>query len=439
MARKGRFNRAFQPGRIFQADTSKLWLDCTTRDLTSDPLIMSALQQLSVNPYDIECVQYVQERIRSVDMQDILDPDPFRRINPTTPSRLTGPINLGIVHHSGVAWGIHPEALTEHLCCVGRTGGGKTTVIKIILKHLLRMKKHKTIIIFDRKQDFYDLAIEFRLLYFLLEDFMDNWCAPPYGVDSMTWFNILAEILTASFELHIGAQFLIIDVLKQLSRTRNRPKSTYPTLRELTKHLFVRAEQAKGSARETLLRLGHRTRTLVTVFGNAASSHTSLDWRKLSDFDLALSLAGLAPSLQNLCITIYFAKLLLYRIYNNLRSDKLEALIVLDEASMIFPKTGSKKTSMLLDYFQQARAFGIGVIFASQSMNLADEIFANTAIKIAVGGFGHGSDYEAFGSAVGLNRGQRDFMRTISQPGSAVVKDIRNPHPFTLQIHREVI
>lgn len=188
--------------------------------------------------------------------------------------------------------------------------------------------------------------------------------------------------------------------------------------------------------KESLLRVSHRLRMVSEIVGCAASSHVRPDWQKLIDMDWSLSLAGLATSQQNLCITVYFAKLLLYRIYNNLRSDKLETLIVLDEASTVFPKTGTKKTALLLDYFQQARAFGIGVIFASQSMNLADEVFANTAIKVAVGGFGHGSDYEAFGSAIGLNRAQRDFMRTISQPGSAVVKDIRHPHPFTVQIER---
>ncbi|MCH9031993.1 MAG: ATP-binding protein [candidate division Zixibacteria bacterium] len=212
----------------------------------------------------------------------------------------------------------------------------------------------------------------------------------------------------------------------------------YPTLRDLSRVLFVISSKSKGSQKEAALRLGHRIRSLIEIIGDAAASRQRPDWGRLIESDWALSLSGLASTTQSLCITIYFAKVLLYRICNNLRSDNLETLIVLDEASMIFPKTATKKTSILLDYFQQARAFGIGVIFASQSMNLADEIFANTAIKIAVGGFGHGADYEAFGSAVGLNRAQRDFMRTISQPGSAVVKDIRHPHPFTVQIERPV-
>ncbi|MCP4603466.1 MAG: ATP-binding protein [Proteobacteria bacterium] len=289
------------------------------------------------------------------------------------------------------------------------------------------------IIIFDRKQDFYELALDFRFLYFLLEDFMDNWCAPPDGIISRLWFNVLAEILATSFELRVAAQGMLVDILCYLG-TNMAPD--YPTLRDVMRRLYAVANEGKGSQREIAARLYHRLSSLISVVGDAAASKQRPDWQYLMKLDWSLSLAGLASSTQSLCITIYFAKVLLYRICNNLRTDKLETLIVLDEASMIFPKTATKKTSILLDYFQQARAFGIGVIFASQSMNLADEIFANTAIKVAVGGFGHGADYEAFGSAVGLSRGQRDFMRTISQPGSAVVKDVRHPHPFTVQIER---
>ena len=292
------------------------------------------------------------------------------------------------------------------------------------------------IIIFDRKQDFYDLAFEFKFLYFLLEDFMDNWCAPPDGVAPLIWFNILAEILATSFELRIAAQGMLLDMLCDPTIAKDTRLSDYPTFRDIMRRLFFISSEGRGSLKELAMRLGHRLGSLVAIVGDAAASRQRPDWQKLNQLDWSLSLAGLASSVQSLCITIYFAKLLLYRICNNLRSDKLETLIVLDEASMIFPKTATKKTSILLDYFQQARAFGIGVIFASQSMNLADEIFANTAIKVGVGGFGHGSDYEAFGSAIGLNRAQRDFMRTINQPGAAIVKDIRHAHPFTVQIER---
>ncbi len=413
------------------------WIECAKRGIDEHPLIKTALQQLSMNPQDINCQQLINSLIHKYDVRELLHPEPFRRSNPGNRFNISGPIRLGLVTHTGIEWRISPDQLTKMLVILGRTGGGKTTVIKAIIREILRHQK-ASIIVPDRKQDFFDLASEFKLLlYFLLRDFKDNWCAPPDGVLPRLWFNILAEIITTSFELRIAAHGLLVDILVELTEKAAKSGSHFPTLRDVVRRLFEISNTAKGANKEQALRLAYRINSLLSIVGDAAASRQCAKWSKLNNHNWVLSLAGLASSLQSLIITIYFAKCLLYRICNNLRSNDLETLIVLDEASMIFPKTGNKKTSILLDYFQQARAFGIGVIFASQSMNLANEIFANTATKIAVGGFGHGSDYEAFASAVGLNRAQREFMRTITKPGAAVVKDLRHPHPFTVQIDRD--
>ncbi len=282
------------------------------------------------------------------------------------------------------------------------------------------------IIIFDRKQDFYDIAMDYSLLYFFKEDFHDNWCQPPSGVEATLWYNILSEILVSLFELRIGAQGLLIEIL-----TSHKQPNLYSVVDSLQQY-------EKSAHKDTALRLKYRLEWLLTVLGSTAASKHTPDWNKLTNSGFALNISGLSSSVQALCITIYFAKLLLYRICNNLRTDKLETLFVLDEASVIFPKSATKKTSLLLDYFQQARAFGIGVIFASQSMNLAPEIYANTSIKICIGGFGHGSDYSEFASAVGLSKEQSNYMRRLQNAGSAVIKDIRYPHPFTVQIDKPV-
>lgn len=289
------------------------------------------------------------------------------------------------------------------------------------------------LIIPDRKQDFFDLVKPFGLHYFLKEDFLDNLCAPPDGVEDMAWFNILGEICAIFLELRALGQSIITEALYRIAQEFKKHYQTYPSLYDVGLGL---THSAKGSAGSANFKIGQRLLAISKILGPISRSRHQTNWIKLIKHDWALSLAGLAISNQNFIITIIIAKALLYRIYNNLHSAKLETLIVLDEASTIFPKTSTKKTALLLDYFQQARAFGIGFIFASQSMNLADEIFANTAIKVCVGGFGHGSDYEAFGSAVGLNRSQRDYMRTINRPGAAVIKDIRYPYPFTAQIER---
>ena len=250
------------------------------------------------------------------------------------------------------------------------------------------------ICVFDRKQDYFDLAVRYKslFLYFLLQDFEDNWCSPTKGVLTQLWINLLAEILATHFELRIAAQILLVDLLTQL----HSEMDSFPTLHDVSKRLYKIAYIEKSFNKEMAIRLKFRIDGLLTVLGSATSSKRQVSWQKLIDANWAISLAGLSSSVQSLCVTIYFAKILLYRICNNLRTTKLESFIVLDEASQLFPKTSSKKISLLLDYFQQARAFGIGVIFGSQTMNLAPEIFGNTATKILVGGFGHGSDYEEF-------------------------------------------
>ncbi|MCH9031995.1 MAG: DUF87 domain-containing protein [candidate division Zixibacteria bacterium] len=124
-----------KPKRI---NYSQLWLECAKRGISSDPIVHSALQQLSVNPSDIECARFVESEIHSADVKEILNPEPFRRSNPDSRKRVTGSIELGTVCHTGAMWGISAKALTEHMVICGRTGGGKSETIKLILKQLLR-------------------------------------------------------------------------------------------------------------------------------------------------------------------------------------------------------------------------------------------------------------------------------------------------------------
>lgn len=153
------------------------------------------------------------------------------------------------------------------------------------------------IMIFDRKQDFFDLAFEFKFLYFLLMDFRDNWCAPPEGVAQRLWFDILAEILTASFELRIAAHGLLVDTLTELTSTAANSGSHFPTLRDVSQRLFGISTKAKGVMKEQSARLGQRIGSLLAIVGNAAASRQCPEWSKLSEHDWALSLAGLASEI----------------------------------------------------------------------------------------------------------------------------------------------
>lgn len=125
---------------IAAKDDTNLWLECAKRGIGDDPLIKTALQQLSMNPSDLECRYLITNSIHAHDVREMLHPEPFRRSNPGRSSRITGPIRLGAVSHTGIEWGISPDVLTKMVVLLGRTGGGKTTVIKAIIRGLLQRR-----------------------------------------------------------------------------------------------------------------------------------------------------------------------------------------------------------------------------------------------------------------------------------------------------------
>ena len=114
-------------------------------------------------------------------------------------------------------------------------------------------------------------------------------------------------------------------------------------------------------------------------------------------------------------------------------------LFVFDEDSTMFRKWYEQREGdfLLTDYLAKSREFGIGFIIGTQTLtNLADSVLANTAIKILAGGAGLGTDYDIFASASGMSPEQKEFIKQLTMPGMAVVKDPRYPHPFTLEVPR---
>ncbi|MCK5127315.1 MAG: DUF87 domain-containing protein [candidate division Zixibacteria bacterium] len=94
---------------------------------------------LKANPADVMVYNLIIEMLKEAEMNDLVDPDPFRATNPIS-NLLPGTIGLGKVPPKGVPYLIYPEMLTTHMLICGRTGGGKSNLIFLILLQLLEMK-----------------------------------------------------------------------------------------------------------------------------------------------------------------------------------------------------------------------------------------------------------------------------------------------------------
>lgn len=103
--------------------------------LDRKPVINHVLHFFQINPDDT-----LQEILReSIDQENLLninDPNPFRKTTPTIP--LPGEIYLGNVQESEVPWMLSSNQLTNKILIIGRSGGGKTNLILLILAQILQ-------------------------------------------------------------------------------------------------------------------------------------------------------------------------------------------------------------------------------------------------------------------------------------------------------------
>lgn len=420
-------------------DRRDLWLECANLDLIQDPCIHTALQQVSVNPNDLECREFICGEIRSEKIRDVLHPDAFRRTNPTGKQTVDGPIRLGVVQGTSAPYGLYSESLRRHMGIFAMTGMGKSVTMMEIIRALHYGSdascKRPIIILPDRKNEFCQLAIDIGLPYFLPEDFPDHHCSPPDKNCEQLWFNLYGEITAAHAGLQFLGQSIITRELTELSATYLSRGRGYPSTRELAIYILKHAEETRGSMRESLARAGSLLMALAKYSGYRTVHNPMNSWDTLLRHGWGISLAGMPTNCQFFDIALTFAKILLQRVTSNRRSDDLEILYGMDECGPIFGASISKKMTLLTDCLMQARAFGFGLLYGSQTTNLAHELFANTGTKLSFQ-LGHGADYQHLSSAIGLENEQLRQFKGFSRPGLGVVRDWRYPHAFPVQIIR---
>jgi len=296
------------------------------------------------------------------------------------------------------------------------------------------------LIIFDRKEDFKGLIRYPSFVYFHHTDFFDNPLRAPPGVNPRVYINIFLEILSNFFDIRVSTRNLLLDrILLLFEKTGYINGGSHcPTLKTL--YLDIKALKFSLLSRwaryaESAL---NRLMGLISVFATSVTSKRYVNWERLAETDFGLSLLGLPSDYANFLIATLTAKLLLFRIYQNMRGQGLKNVLVIDECSTVFRRAMEVREAgpyILSDLLVQAREFGVSFILASQTLvDLSVVVQANCSRKLVVGGLGFGIDYEIFASSVGLDQAKKEFIKTRNEPGDAVGFDPRYPSAFSLQI-----
>ncbi len=123
-----------------EGSLEKILNDATRAGVLHHPQNQDIARFLIENPDDSELREWLKDLIGEQNALAVVDPNPFRATNPVSENELPGEITIGENPSSGVHWRISPRMLTTHMLVIGRSGGGKSNLIFLILAQLLAMR-----------------------------------------------------------------------------------------------------------------------------------------------------------------------------------------------------------------------------------------------------------------------------------------------------------
>jgi len=381
------------------------------------------------DPANPTLISLLRDKIAKEEELQRVNPDPFRRTAPREEHYLAGKIQLGTMPQLGFPYGIDPEMLVTHLLILGITGGGKTTVIKNLLKQVLELDNPPKLMLLERKQEFTELLHLMPDMHVLEVNTLEfNPLRPPPGVELNKWLGIFTECMVNFLDIREASSSFLMDHALRLIESLD----TFPTLGDL--RAFIAQHKCPptskdGQQKETVL---NRLNDLSFHFPAMFSSTRQMDIEKLVKNHCLILLHDITHStVQNFLMSLLMAQAFLHRKLTQGLQNSLTNLIVFDEASGLFRREAEKQDHVpfIADLVQTARGYGIGLVAASQySTDLAHSLLANAGTRMMVGGFGRTEDTDLFLKLRGCSPEHRQYVITHPTVGKAFIADKRWPH-----------
>lgn len=411
---------------------SRLFTIIRHHGLDTVPRIKLLMDWIVEDPKDRTILNELWEVVEDEIKEQRKDPDPFRKTAPRDELILDGELRLGTIPHHNYPYGIDIRTLVTHLLLLGRTGGGKTTVIKNLLMQILRMPDAPKLMILERKQEFTELLNVSPDLHILdVETLAFNPLCPPKGIAQNKWIGIFTECMVNHLDIREASSSFLMEHATRLIKQCEKD-GKFPTLGDLK--TFIAQQPYKelsknGQQKETVL---NRLNDLFGHFPAMFSTQSQTDIEKLVNNHCLILLHDITHStVQNFVMTLLMAQAFLYRKLTCGLQGELTNLIVFDEASGLFRRKAEEQDHVpfIADLVQTARGYGIGLIAASQySTDLAHSLLANAGTRMMVGGFGRKEDTDTFLNLRGCSKEQHLYVNRNPAPGKAFIADNRWPH-----------
>jgi len=394
---------------------------------------------------DAAIAQATAEYLGALALEQVLNPDPFAP--PLEKEEAMGNIVVGQVRNSPCHFGLRLNEMCQHVLVMGRSGAGKTTLIRKILKQLI-IQTHPPsagIMVFDIKRDYVALpTFSSNVWLFKLPgpDFRWNPLEPPIA-DCERWAAILAGVFAnaAGFFGGMSTENLIYMYLLELYRKYDTANGMYPCLLDLRDHLQWLEKYKKINSRSEeyrwFVRIKNRVESLCNALGETVNCSKGYRLDALLGHHMVFDIAELKTDAQTFFTETFLTQVVWHRIEKRERGGTLRNLAVFDEAKRLMPKyreEAQQAISNMSNILAMAREFGVGFIVGECDPAL----LANSIKSMCYSRFCFsqttGRDIAESALALGLDRDQAAEIQSL-EVGEAIVRlSGRIKRPFVLQV-----
>jgi len=277
------------------------------------PHVKDLMEWAQIDPDDSAIIRLLKEALEEEGSIVQLNPDPFRPTMPHNQQDISGDLHLGHLPQNGFPYHISIAQLISHLLVLGRTEGGKTTLIRHLLHQLVQNHPEIKLLILERKQEYTELlnlspepfhVLDVKRLRF-------NLLRPPQGVPHHMWLSVLTQMMTNYLDIRIATSgFLLEHALELIGQYAG----SFPTLRTL--HGYIQSKKFKPASNLARHQDTSVTRlaTLLNMLPGVFDSENGIDIRDiLSNHTLFLLHNIPNLSIQNFMFSLVMAQSFFYR------------------------------------------------------------------------------------------------------------------------------
>jgi len=350
--------------------------------------------------------------------------------------QVAGDIRMGYSNSAQTLIGISPDELVQHLLLVGRSGAGKTNVLRILQTELSRLgipflafdlAKHNT-------RHLKKCIPNLKIIRWDKE-FYFNPLNPPPNVKLIEWLLTFCEVTSEVFGLMAASKSLLIDAVDYLYRANDTENTkNFPTIHDLNRILDARRKTTRSRIDlDYIDRIKNKTKALCITFNKSIDVKQGIPIDEIIKQPVCIEFVGINSfEIQTWIITLLMSWIASFQKTQG-NSGILKHVIFYDEASHAYSRDRTKNTeTILIRQLRTLRENGEAIVLADQSISsLIDVVKSNIYTFICLSQTSP-NDIREISLMLNLNQEQAGLLNKLPQ-GQGIIKlagRFPYPHPI---------